>query len=156
MKLLTTMALGFALALSSSMAWADPAPTIVGTWVLDTAKSKFGGPAPKSTTRTYVTQGDALAMTVKLTGADGKETVQSATFKTDGKEYPFSGAPGWDTISVRTAGPRAVKYTLKRGGKVVGHGTRSISADGKTLTLTTHLVNEDGSKVEDRQVYTRQ
>ena len=58
--------LGLALAvIGPGLAAQDPEP-IVGTWVLNAAKSTFTpGPGPKSETRTYVMEGQASKVTFK-------------------------------------------------------------------------------------------
>jgi hypothetical protein len=45
---------------------------------------------------------------------------------------------------------------LKRGGKVVGHTTRTVSKDGKTLTATTNLTAPNGEKTDSVLVFDRQ
>src|SRR6202451_324786 len=77
------------------------ADAVVGTWKLNLAKSTFSpGPAPKSQTRTYAESAQGIALTVKTTAADGKESSTTLTFKEDGKPYPASGNPDFDMVSV--------------------------------------------------------
>jgi hypothetical protein len=148
-----TAILGAALALASIAAQA--ASPVVGTWVLDAAKSKFEGAAPKSGVRTYEETPAGMHMVGKMTAADGKEIVQESTFKSDGKDYAFTGVPDWDAISAKTLPNGTVAVTHKRGGKVVGHTTRTLSADGKTLTLKGSYKKAAGGTGEMLLVYTR-
>ncbi|MBV8741310.1 MAG: hypothetical protein JOZ12_05950 [Sinobacteraceae bacterium] len=136
---------------------AAAADQAVGTWNLNVAKSKYSpGPVPKAMTRTYTEKGDEMSLTVKGTAADGSAIAQQSTFKYDGKDYPFSGAAHWDALAVKRVNGTTVKSTLKKDGKVVGHSTRSISAHGKVMTLTTKYTDASGAKHDDVAVWDKQ
>jgi hypothetical protein len=138
-----TAAGGLALAVA-----ATPDP-VIGSWQLNVAKSKFtSGPALKSQTRTYSQSGDSITVVIKSVGADGKETSMQTTYKLDGKDYPVTGAPGWDTLSGKQLDSNTAEFTLKKGGKVVGRTGRTVSKDGKTLMSRQSTVNEKGEKYE--------
>lgn len=125
-----------------------------GTWTLDLAKSKFSpGPAPKSLTVTYTPQGDALKIVVDATPAEGPAQHWEMTPKYDGKEYPVTGNPNADTISVKVVNERRVVSTLKKDGKVTATNTRTLSADGKTLTIAVKGTTPDGKPRSDMQVF---
>ena len=120
-------------ALAADKPAADP---VIGTWNLNLAKSKFSpGPAPKSQVRTYVETPQGLSLTIKTVGADGKESSMGSTFKYDGKDYPYTGSPDFDTIAVKRVNGVTAKSSQKKDGKVVGATTRVASKDGKTLTF---------------------
>ena len=73
---------------------------LVGTWELNLAKSKFAyGPVPKSSTRTFVQDGDWLKFTNRGIDADGKPYLIQFTARYDGKDYPVTGDPTMDTTS---------------------------------------------------------
>lgn len=136
---------------------AEPADPVIGTWTLNLAKSKFSqGPAPKSQTRTYSQSADGISLAINGVAADGSSISQKVTFKYDGKDYPFTGSPNFDTTSLQRVDARTTKTTLKRGGKVVGTTTRTISADGKVLTLATKGTDAEGAAYEDVVVFDRQ
>src|SRR5215475_10775070 len=79
----------------SSFAQTDP---IIGTWKLNLAKSKLSpGPPPKSQTLTYEAVGQGVKVTVKGTDAEGKLIDIQSTANYDGKDYPVTGNPNWDT-----------------------------------------------------------
>jgi hypothetical protein len=139
------------LAFASVASAADP---VIGTWQLNLAKSKFSpGPAPKSETRTHAAGADGTMLTWKSVGADGKETSVSSTFKTDGKDYPVTGSPNFDTLSLKQVDSNTVHSTQKKGGKVIGETTRSVSKDGKTLTLSSKGTGADGVAYDNTLVY---
>jgi hypothetical protein len=133
---------------------ADPA---VGTWKLNLAKSTFKpGPAPKSQLRSYVETPQGLLLTVTTVAANGAETTATTTFKDDGKDYPITGNPAFDSISVKRVDENTVNSTQKKAGKVVGHGVRSVAKDGKSLTFKQMAMTPDGKMTDDVMVYDRQ
>lgn len=133
---------------------ADKADAAVGTWELNVSKSKFNpGPGPKSLTRVYKETADGMSLTVTGTSGDGSPVSMQSTFKYDGKDYAYTGAPGWDMIALKRVNGTTVKSTLKKGGKVVGTSTRSISEHGKVMTLTSKSTDSKGVQHEDVQVY---
>ena len=71
-----------------------------------------------------------------VTQADGSPGLSYA-LKYDGKEYPAAtpSATGRRTISSRLIDAYTTEYTLKTDGRVTGMGTRTVSQDGKTLTI---------------------
>jgi hypothetical protein len=139
-KFLRTLMIATALVVATggaASAAGSPDP-IVGTWTLNLTKSRFSpGPAPQSQTRTYAPSAQGIALTWKGVAADGSAVSGESTFNTDGKEYPISGSPDYNTISLKKINGSTVKATLKRGGKVVGSTVRTISAHGKVMTLHT-------------------
>lgn len=71
-----------------------------------------------------------------VTEADGSAGLSYA-LKYDGKEYPAArrGSKGRDTISSILLDQYSTEYTLKTDGKVTGRGIRTVSKDGKTLSI---------------------
>jgi hypothetical protein len=128
-----------------------------GTWALNLAKSKFSpGPAPTSVTRTYAQSAQGTALTVNGVAADGSSISWQATFKYDGKDYPITGSPNYDTLSSKRVNGSTVKSTQKKAGKVVGTTTRTISAHGKVLTLSSKGIDAKGISHDDVAVYDKQ
>lgn len=127
---------------------------VVGTWVLNVAKSKFSpGPAPKSETRTYTQAGNQINASSKGVDGDGKATSSTWTVVYDGKEHAVTGDPDADMLMLKRVDANSTEFTEKKGGKVVLTGTRTVSKDGKTLTITTKGTNAKGQKVDDMAVY---
>jgi len=133
----------------------DPA---VGTWALNVNKSKLDAaePAPKSSVRTYSATPDGLKVTIHTVKASGEPHDMSSSFSYDGKQHPATGSEDYDTIAVTRTGPNDSKSEFIKGGKVIGHLTRSVSSDGKTMTITSDLVNAKGTHIHDVAVYDRQ
>ncbi len=146
------------LATSAVIAAGSSVNPAVGTWELNVAKSKFSGAAPKSATRTYSESADgATTLTAKTVSADGTENTISMTYKPDGKDYPITtGSQTVESISVRRINSHIVAFRVKRAGKVVETGRRTVSRDGKTLTMTETGTDASGAKFEDKGVYDKQ
>jgi hypothetical protein len=133
---------------------ADPA---IGTWTLNVEKSKFTpGPGPKSATRTYAQTADGIALTFSSVAADGTTTSGQSTFKYDGKDYPYTGSPDFDTISLKRVNATTVKSAQKKNGSVIGWTTRSVSAHGKVLTLSSKGKDAKGMAFHSVAVYDKQ
>ncbi|HEY2120705.1 MAG TPA: hypothetical protein VGH37_16060 [Candidatus Acidoferrum sp.] len=127
----------------------------VGTWKLNVAKST---PARKSETRIVESSPTGLKVSVDRTNADGSNQQYSYTTNLDGKSYPITGsAPyGADSIAVTLGASNTLTYKLTKGGKVVGTGKSVVSADGKTLTLTSQGTDASGKTVSSVSVYDKQ
>src|SRR5215510_4835147 len=138
----------------SNFAQADP---IIGTWKLNLAKSKFSpGPPPKSQTVTYEAVGQGVKVTAKGTDAEGKPLDIQTTANYDGKDYPVTGIPDWDTIAWKRIDAYKIEVTRKKAGKVVSTATNVVSNDGKTRTITEKGVNAKGEKISITWVYEKQ
>jgi hypothetical protein len=147
----------FAVALSPLAAVAADTDPVLGTWKLNVAQSKFSpGPAPKSQTRTYKDSKEGTALTWTQVAADGKETTVSTTVKYDGKDYPVTGAADFDAISGKRLADGTVESTQKKAGKAVGTSVRTISKDGKTLTLKSKGTNAAGVAYDNTLVFDKQ
>lgn len=135
---------------------ANPADPVNGTWELNIGKSTFEpGPAPKSQTRIYESDGETVRHTSKGVNAEGTATEVEYTARYDGKDYPMTGNPVADTISLKRIDERTTEATLKKAGKVVSTTTRVSSKDGKELTFTTTGTNENGQTIRNILVFDR-
>jgi hypothetical protein len=77
---------------------------------------------------TYRVANDSLNMTT--------QTGQSYTAKLDGTETPYKGDPGITSVMVKRTGKNSFDETDKRDGKVISIAHVSVSADGKTMTIS--------------------
>jgi len=125
-----------------------------GTWTLNVAKSKYSpGPPPKSQTVIYEAAGQGVKVMAKGTDADGKPITTQYTANYDGKDYPVTSQPDWDTTALKRIDAHTAEFTRKRVGKVVQTGTNVVSKDGKTRTTTTTGINAKGEKINNVAVY---
>jgi hypothetical protein len=155
---LTTAFVAALLSIGSAAIVAAPAADpVIGTWKLNVAKSKFSpGPGPKSETRTYAESAQGIALSWKSVGADGKEGSVHTTYKVDGSDYPVTGNPDFDSVSLKRVDSNNVEFTLKKGGKVAATGSRSVSKDGKVLTNSTKGTSAKGEAFDNTLVFDRQ
>jgi len=134
--------------------WAQAADPLNGTWELNLTKSKYDpGPAPRNQTRTYEVAGDTMKYTAKGIDAAGKPTLVEHKANYDGKDYPITGSPDADTISLKRIDGSTSEATLKKAGKVVTVNTRVVSKDGKVMTVTGKGTNAKGEKVNNVLVF---
>jgi hypothetical protein len=119
----------------------------LGTWKLNEAKSKIAAGTPKNTTVSYVAMGDNIKVTVDGVDAAGKPAHNEWTGKFDGKDYAVTGDPDSDMRSYKMVNAHTIALTLKKAGKVTQSGTITISADGKTRTVTLTSTDSMGMKV---------
>jgi hypothetical protein len=134
---------------------ADP---VIGTWQLNLAKSKFSpGPAPKSMTRAYTESAQgAVTLTINTISAEGKTGTATYTYKNDGKPYPVSGNADADMASVTTVTASKANFKQMKVGATIATGVRTVSKDGKTLTVAQKGTHASGAPFDDVMVYDRQ
>jgi len=127
---------------------------MAGTWKLNVAKSKFSpGPGPKSATIIYTPTGESVKIEVHRVESDGTALHWEMTAASDGKDYPVKGNPDADTFSMKQIDANTGESTFKKGGKVMAVNKRTLSADGKMLTIATTGVTGTGEKRNDVAVY---
>ena len=155
-SMLATLTLGAALALVSTVSAAADAPDpVIGTWKLNAAKSS-GPMVAKSDTRTYTASAEGVTMVWKRSGADGKESTVQGTFKYDGKDYPITGTPDFDALSVKRVDANTIERTMD--GEEVGKETATwtLSSDRKKLTVVAKGTDPTGVAYTTTQVYEKQ
>ena len=121
------------------------ASPLVGTWKFNPQKSKMQNSLPpRSMTRVYQDRGGGvLIMQQELVDAAGWKTLSLYVAKEDGADYPLvvSGADaipaGWISFKrVDATTTEQIERTVGAEGRVRARGTRKMSADGRTMTLT--------------------
>jgi hypothetical protein len=119
-----------------------------GTWSLNTTKSKYTGmPMPKDMTATYTPEGTGWRYAAKGTSATGEPINSGFSYMKDGEEIKTTGFPNWDALVLKNANSNKATGTMKRGGKEVGTLTRTISDDGKTMTIRGKVTTPEGKQV---------
>ena len=139
---------------TAAMTAADP---VIGTWKLNVAKSmSASGPATGSETRTYAHGAQGITVDINTVGADGKATATKTTYHLDGKDYPVTGNPNFDSLSGKQTDANTADFTVSKAGKPVGTIHRAVSKDGKTLTVTTEMTDAKGAQTKSTGVYDKQ
>ena len=152
----TALFSGFVLSVSPHLGFAQS--TSAGMWKLNLAKSTFTpGPPPRGSTLTFQAQGQSLTATVEGINAQGNPTkVVHGPYLYDGKPYPVTGAPGYDSASYKILSDSTDEIVRTKAGKVVQTVTEVLSEDGKTLTFTIKGVNPNGPLIDNVAVYEKQ
>jgi len=146
------------LGIPSAMLAADTNP-LVGTWKLNLEKSKYpAGTAPKSLTRTVTADGDNVKYSFEGQAADGSALAYSFTVQYGDKYYEITGPGPWgaDHISIKRVNSHMFSATLKKGDKVIGTSSVTVSHDGKITTVSGKGTDKDGKPVKQTQVYDKQ
>lgn len=120
-----------------------------GTWHLNAANSKFpSGGKEQSETRTYSVS--ASKVTMKSSSKDGAGKTMNFSYSAgwDGKNYPMVGNPRADQISLKMLSAREFSAQSRLHGKLTVQSTATVSADGKHLTLTRHMLTIKGAPTD--------
>jgi hypothetical protein len=114
-------------------------PPYAGKWKMNPAKSDFG--------QTTIAYEQTPSGEMQATAAG-----QTYKFKMDGKDYPavFGADAAWTSLS-----PTSWQTIWKLNGKVLSTDTLTLSADGKTLTVTTKGTKPNGETIDDTVVSER-
>jgi hypothetical protein len=136
-------------------------PLIVGTWKLNTEKSKLPPmPAGYFDIRQYMMRADGYLVGLLMTSSPRGYHYLQFTARADGKDYPeYSDDVIAELIASGTPTPRSYaetvideyvsEWTDKVNGKVTASGRKTISRDGRTLTITVN--GAPAVRVYDRQ-----
>jgi hypothetical protein len=129
----------------------------IGTWQLNTAKSK-ANPGTMSKEETIVFESDGAGVKRMVTGidADGQKINRSATIPWDGIEHKVDGPMGPARVAVRVVNDRTLNVTVKVNGKVVSSGRVVLSTDGKTMTTSFNGEDPKGRNIDNVEVFERQ
>jgi len=125
----------------------------MGTWKLNEAKSKLVPGMGKKTMVTYAEQKDKIKVTVDGVDKDGKPTHSVWVGKFDGKAYPTKGNPSWNSAAYKVVNDRTNDITTMKDGKIVWTGKITVSADGKSRTVTINGTDANGKKFSGKAVY---
>jgi hypothetical protein len=151
--LVWTLLLGVAIVVAGGTAFA--ADNWVGTWKLNTERSQLSG-GIRAQTLKYEATPAGIKLTSDGTDAQGKPMHGGYTSKFDGKDVPWTGNPMADTASPKRVDDNTYENVWKKGGKATVAAKVSVSADGKTLTVTQDGTDAQGAKVHSVAVYDKQ
>jgi hypothetical protein len=133
-----------ALAMTFLAASSQAAPNFSGAWKLNLAKTDYGPIqqfAPEFMMRTINHADPVLQISTHAKGPQG-ETTTDLKYTTDGKPAENKGSKGtakWD-------GDKMVVDSVRdaQGAELKQHDVWTLSADGKTMTVTSHLIAPQG------------
>ncbi len=158
MRLLSALIFGCLVGplLSAAYATSSDDP-ILGTWQLNVAKSQFTpGPGWQSQVRVYRATPKGVAVSWTGVGAKGEKMRVSYAYAYDGRDYPMLGSASYDSLNAVRIDERAARSEEKRDGKTAGIAVRTVSPDGKVLTITDEGTNRKGQRFSQLLVFDRQ
>ena len=122
-----------------------------GTWKFNPSKGHPIPPIPKSVVAHV--EADAENFKFSQEGVDDKDQSFKSSYeaKFDGKEYPITGDPDSDSVSLQRVNEREIKFTIKEAGTVVSKLDVVVSKDGQTTTVYIQDKQQKGSAVYDKQ-----
>ena len=137
---------------------AQASEPLLGTWMMDRAKSTFSGIPPDKRIMKFEKVADGIRHITETTNLSGFiEDIYRLqyTFKIDGKDYAADAQMPVNVVSFKRIDANALERNGKYRGEVVETVTYQVSADGKVLTLT-QKGNLNGAEVSSVQVFNRQ
>lgn len=136
---------------------AAAAPNLTGDWKLNLEKSQYGPiPAPIEVTRKIKLEGINLAMsTVQKTTQ--RDSTSELRYTTDGKLCINKVTNGESKGTAHWEGDALIIESSQQNGpqELKSREVWTVSADGKTLTIQTHLTLPQGG-VDVKQVFEKQ
>jgi len=109
---------------------------LVGVWTLNPAKSHFShGNLPLSLVLTITADGaDGIQYSSKNHLVDGSSGGANFHAKFDGKDFPLTGAPAYNMVSIQRISVNVFNVKMKKDGQVIVDTTYTVAPDGKSLT----------------------
>src|SRR5207253_11466213 len=95
-------------------------------------------------------------VTVAGTDGSGAAVHSEWTGKFHGRYYAVTGSPTSDKRSYARVNSRTLKFSEKKGAKVVLPGTITVSRSGKTRTVTRTAKKAKGKWIHNTAVYDKQ
>jgi len=129
----------------------------VGTWKMNAEKSKVAGAdALQNVTVKYELDGNTLKASVDATNAQGQPVSFTYQAPTDGKPGTATGAPNFDTITIHQLSPNSLRVIAKKGDQTAYTDRRTVSKDGKTLTIARTGTDSQGKPFRALMVFDKQ
>ena len=128
----------------------------MGTWKLNEGKSKLAPGLGKNITVVYAEMKDKMKVTVDGVDKDGKPTHSVWVSTADGKAYKSKGNLPWDAAVYKVVNDRTYDLSGMKDGKMLWTGKSTVSADGKSRTVTFNGTDADGKKIKAKAVYDKE
>jgi hypothetical protein len=151
---MTKLLTGLLLLASSAFA----APNLTGDWKLNLAKSQYGlMPPPLEVTRKIKLDGVSLSMSTYQKSAQ-REGASDLKYTTDGKLSINKMTNGEAKGTAHWEGDALIIESSQQNGpaEIKSRETWTLSSDGKTLTILTHLTIPQQGELDVKQVFDKQ
>ena len=137
----------------SLLAANDP---FVGTWKLNTSKTKIAKGAPDFILATIQIESTVKGLKSTVSGADGRGIASDFTFscQLDGTPCKVTAATpqrsrsAVDTVRLKRIDPNTILATGTWNGKPVYSDLRVVASDGKTMTVTRNGTTPEGNEYQ--------
>lgn len=127
-------------------------PHLIGVWRLDLEKSRYSpGPPPLGETRIYARDKEGVTGKIDRRYSDGRHEVIEYRAGYD-HDYPVSGTRAYDMARFRRVDDHTTEGVLSHAGKIYGYSRRTISPDGRMMTITFRRT-EPGDMVNNVAIY---
>jgi hypothetical protein len=145
------------LLVSAASLWAQrPADRGIGKWRFRKDASTYeSGPGPKESTRQWVKDGDGVKFLHDGVSMEGKPFHTEFAAKYDGKQYPFQGGSLYNSVALFLRSADRVDQVFQLDGKVTVEATRTISPDGKRMTIDSRGTLPSGKRFRNLLIYDR-
>ncbi len=128
----------------------------IGTWRFVPKDSTYqSAPGPRSSTRQWVKDGARVKFIHDGVGADGKPFHTEFSAAYDNKLNPVTGGTLYDSVALTQRNPNRVDQTFTMKGKITVKAIRTISKDGKRMTIESRGKKSDGTIFRNLLVYER-
>ena len=132
----------------------------VGTWKLDSSKSRFGD-EPRGSQTVVIQQvqglaGDALQSKSDSRYEDGRAVHTEWTASLDGTSSPLKGDAHYDTISIKKLDDFTLEVTSLKDKDVGRVSIWTISDGGRIMTRTQKITTPDAKTVDNVIVFEKQ
>jgi hypothetical protein len=134
------------------------APNLTGDWKLNLAKSQYGLlPAPIEVTRKIKIEGISLSMSTYQKSSQ-REGTSELKYTTDGKVCVNKMSNGESKGTARWEGATLIIESSQQNGpsEIKSREAWTLSSDGRTLTILTHLSIPQQGEIDVRQVFEKQ
>src|SRR5436305_1910986 len=136
----------FLLLLMATFGYAqDPMDRLIGTWELNTVKSKPATDNASTVMKIEKTGPSTVRVNIDRVTKSGEKNSLTFTRLCDGKEYHTEGLPPGIT---EICDPTALGVVSKRDSKTFSELQVSFSPDGKSHTVTVKSLNREGKSIE--------
>jgi len=129
---------------------------IMGTWKVNTAKTKIPPAEAEALTRVHEPIPNGIKITRPLRDPNGNPTRGAWTLYFDGKDHPVHGDANLDTLSLRRIDRYTMEAVAKKDGQIHNRMRWDISRDGKSMTWTSNRVLPPGREGTTVRVYDKQ
>ncbi len=128
----------------------------LGKWRFVAEASTYeSGPAPRESQRQWVKDGDGVRFLHDGVSAEGKAFHTEFTAKYDGKPYPFVGGTLYNTVALHWKSADRVDQVFRKDKVITVKATRTVSPDGKRLTIDARGTGAAGKRFKNLLVYER-